>query len=677
MPETYIPLEDVAQFEGVDYETVKKRAQRGTYKTKVKPRESGKALTLVAVSSLSTKARRLYRMESKKLQGDDLMLEQLENKPVPWYVETDIHWYRERYPEQYAQAVAAAELMREFTDYDGSDRTGFAEEFAEAHDMTQRTLYRMAKDYLNASVWALKYERDTGRNHDYFKELALCRKPKQQGTFPSLDPEVKALIENIWFDERFRHSLGTVQMLYDKLSKKCEEGSVPYPSYPTVARYVQYLMSDGGKSAAYLAERGTREWKNRYMMKGERDLKALQVMEIVVGDVHTFDLWVKYTPANGRPIAVRPKLIAWLDIRSRRFVGYAMCRDSNTQDIKNSIAKVVRSYGAPMHLLIDNGKDFANRDTLGHDRNERLIFNADVEGFYKALGIQEVFRSLPFQPWDKPIERAFGTVCRRFSRWFDSYSGTLTGSRTDGKVRKDIKGMLERDELFTMEEFYALWDKWVTEVYDQREHRGLRDAGEEYTTPGALFENGDRYYKAAPPDSYIAMLLMPAKRVPVKATGIRLNKARYMCAELLPYINDYVNVRWQPEDNSAVYAFKETGELIGEIPLAEKMTASFYADEEQVSEHKAAQNRHLRQNRETLESYRTPFDQRTENADATPHLVGGVELTLGKQPRSNVVSIPLDEQAAEAGRKKKDKQARLDYYDKRGQEVLDKLNKLG
>ena len=35
------------------------------------------------------------------------------------------------------------------------------------------------------------------QSRDYFRALALCRKPKETGTFPSLTDEQKAIIENI------------------------------------------------------------------------------------------------------------------------------------------------------------------------------------------------------------------------------------------------------------------------------------------------------------------------------------------------------------------------------------------------------------------------------------------------------------------------------------------------
>lgn len=74
---------------------------------------------------------------------------------------------------------------------------------------------------------------------------------------------------------------------------------------------------------------------------------------------------------------------------------------------------------------------------------------------------------------------------RAFSKWFESYTGTLTGSKTYAKRQKDIDQMLERGELLTMEEFFEVWTEWKNTKYHTRKHRGLSDAGEKSRTTRA------------------------------------------------------------------------------------------------------------------------------------------------------------------------------------------------
>lgn len=156
------------------------------YKTKEEPRGTGKPRTLVSVSSLSAQARKLYRAERRTQtpQGDDLVIEQLEGAQAPWYVTADLNWYIEHYRDQYERALEMAELVEALGRYDGDDRTAYTEDFAREHGISLRTLYRMQQNYLQASAWALKYERLIGGNYDYFKVLSLSRKPKDSNTLP-------------------------------------------------------------------------------------------------------------------------------------------------------------------------------------------------------------------------------------------------------------------------------------------------------------------------------------------------------------------------------------------------------------------------------------------------------------------------------------------------------------
>ena len=77
------------------------------------------------------------------------------------------------------------------------------------------------------------------------------------------------------------------------------------------------------------------------MVKAERDTKGLKVMEVVMGDEHTFDCWVAYTNRNGKVTAVKPHLAAWIDIRSRMILGDVMCKDANSRVLKESLLKLL------------------------------------------------------------------------------------------------------------------------------------------------------------------------------------------------------------------------------------------------------------------------------------------------------------------------------------------------
>lgn len=684
MQETYITLEEAARFEGIDYFTLHKRISRSPaqYKTRTEAREGGgKELVLLSTASLTQKGRRAYRAHIRAMaEGTEP-----ETASAPWYVEADLNGYLEEHRAQYCKAAELAREIQGFLNYAGEDRTGHAETLAARLGVSVGTLYRHGQSVMEASAWAMKLEQADGHSRDYFRTLALCRKPRERSTFPSLTAEQRAAIENIWFDPEFAANLHTSQALYTALTAWAErQGWESLPSLKTVQRYVKHLMSRPGvESAHYLAANGVREWKNAKMLKGRRNTSALQVMEIVVGDEHTFDCWVQWTAPNGKVKAVRPVLVGWQEQRSRSIVGDVICVKPNSQTLKESLVKMLYTAGVPHALLIDNGKDYTSEEMTGQRRRDRVIefdFDPETEGFYQSIGIEDVRRALPYQPWVKSIERFFGTVCDQFSKWFASYTGTLTGSKTYAKRRKDVPGMLERGELLTLEEFFERWTYWKENVYHARKHSGLTRLKEKWNTPAALFENGERYEKAVPPREYAAMLLMKSERAKVTTTGIQKHNRLYADEALGLYEGQWVNVKWDIDNPTKLYVYALDGSKICEAHEAELLTMGRYADDEQISEHAAKQKRQYRTVREKLAELRTPYEDREAPAGTRPSAaVGGLDLSIKGERPEKLVTLPTSRTfRAEAEDQRKKKQQRDNQFlNEKAGDALARLRAIG
>ncbi len=687
MAETFVTLEEAAELEGLSYEAMKKRVQRNTsdFKIRTEKRNGGKDRVLVALSSLSKKARRGHK-EKMNIEGRDVVIDQKANQEeTPWYIDIDLNWYIENHGKQYYQAVELSKSIQEFLDYEG-ERTTFADEFAKKLGISQRTLYRYSKDYLEAAAWAGKLHDYTGNNYDFFKVLSLCRKPKESNTFPSLTSEVRAYIENIWFDKHFAANDGTVEMLYSKLEEVAKAKGWEYPSYQTVTRYITYLMEEKrAKNAHFLAAKGLREYKNKVMVKGSRDTKSLPVMGLVQGDGHTFDCWVAYTHPNGKVSAVRPKLVAWIDTRSRVILGDVMCLNANSQILKKSLLKMIYSTpgGVPQWLLIDNGKDYKAETMTGKKRSQRrneLCFDSETQGFYRSIGIQDDIYSLPYQPWSKAqIERFFGTVCSSFTKWMFSYTGTLSGSKTAAKIKKDIKKMLEYGELLTLEEFYEIWSRWLNEVYHKKQHSGLKRAKEQYTVPIELYMKAEeRYYKPAPPKSYASILMMKAERVHVYNIGIRKFGYEYRAQELCDYIGEKVDIKWDADDVTRLYVYTTEGKKICEAISQELLMIAPRVKQKALEKHIKMQKKQIRTDMERIKEYTTPFEETVTQYNQTGEVIG--DLMIKGKGNDKVVALPQDKQFREETKDKKNKKKQdvdNEFFDKKAREALSKLRLLG
>lgn len=649
MQDVFIALEEAAVFENIKYNTLIQRMKRAPkqYETKTQPREGGgKDQVLISVASLTAKARKAWRA-TQKVDGRDAVINRRTGPEPPWYVTADLNQYIEGHKKAYYEAVEMALIVQEFIDYAGPEKKAdIAAQVAVRLGISPQSLYRYQTNVLEANAWALKLEKEDGQDHSYFRALALCRKPKEKDTFPSLTPEQRAIIENIWFHKEFSKNDPTVTSLYEAFEEQAaDRGWEEYPSIKTVGRYVKYLMElPAATSAMCLSKEGNRAWENKMQIKGKRNATTLEVMEYVVADAHTFDVWVEYTARNGQKKAIRPVMVMWMDQRTRRPLGVVLCEHSNTQVVKESFIKMCYEAGTvPKHVHTDNGKDFANNETLGQNRNIRAM-DAELKGFYLAMGAEKWSRSIPFHPWDKPIERAFGTFCTRYSKKFASYTGTLTGSRTDAKIEKPIQQMLERGELLTLDEFYEVLEKFLHGWYDNHVHDGLKKAGEKWKTPLSLWENAPHYDKGVPPMEYAAMLLMKPSRAKVDSQGIRKFNTLYTAPELGLYNKEWVNIRWDVGDITRLYVYAEDGKKICEAYSAELLEFGDRVSQEALAELHTRKKHNKKMVRQFLEEMRTPPELREELDGSEMPVVGKLDLMIGHAPASKVISLPTDKE---------------------------------
>ena len=694
MDQAYVTLREAAELEGVQYYTFHKKIKRNPekYDIKLDQRDGGgRELVFVRVASLSKKARDAYAERERVKELADAVTDAGVDEPpeIPWYVNEDVDYYREHHKEAWYKAMALCPTVRQFLEYSSKGRCGYAEKVAkEQTGKGLRTFYRYVKAYQEAAAWVYRLEKQDGCNYDHLKVLALCRKPKESGTFPSFTPEVRQAIKNIWFNKEFAANQGTREMLYDKLKQlQAINHWEKIPSYQSVVRYISYLMNEAGmKNAWYLASHGEREYKNKVMGKALRDATVLMPMEMVMGDEHTFDCWVSYTYPNGKTAPIKPVLVAWIDVRSRRILGDVICHHANSDILKESLIKLINTPGCgmPKYLLIDNGKDYTAQTMTGVPRAVRNTQDSDyvdaTGGFYYQLGIEDVHRALPYQPWTKTqVERFFGGVCSRFTKWLGSYTGTLTGSKTDAKIPKEIQKMHDRGELLSMEEFYERWSGWLHSKYEMSVHRGLKEAGETWTQPIELFENEERYYKPAPPKSAQMVFMYREDRVHIYNYRFRRFGQVYDAPELRLHKDETLTIRYDRHDVSHIFVTDLDGRPVCTAECRDLLSFGDHVSEEALLKHIREQNRQLREDRERLREALVPFEEMNDQYVGFSSSVGGVELMIGHKPQKDkVVSMPLDKAYRNGFRaEQKDEPAEeSEYLNRKAEDALKALRAL-
>lgn len=669
-----VTLAEAAELEGIEYNSMVIRAGRNNLGIHGETAENGgRATVLINVSDLSEEAQKKYFRRKK----DAELRERREAEDVPWYVGISLDRYMAKYSKEYHKKCAVAAELDKYNSLKKEypkETTEFAEEFAAEHlQVSGRQLRRLLSAYNEGCKWAELMSPEG--NYDYYRILALCRRP-QTGKGTKLTEEMKAELNRLWSSELYHKNLQNFTTLYEEFTEGLSDAEF-IPSYRTCLKYIRNLEYEYG-NVHTLLKSGVRGFRHDNMMKMKRDTGALEVLELVQGDAHTFDTWVEYTGPTGKKTAIRPYLVGFIDTRSRALVGWGVCVVPNAEVIKQVIIHMIYDKsgsdisGVPKVLYLDNGKDFTAQTLTGHPRTERFELDCNLKGFYGACGIEEYKRALPYTPWSKAqIERFFGTLCDQFSKKFKAYTGTLTGSRTDAKVQKDIKEMLRRGELPTLTEFTAEFEKWL-DRYHNKVHSGLKDQGEPEPTPYKVFMNAPRYEKAAPPYEYALTMLGKCEERRVTNVGINVNGLLYSNSELGRYINERVTVRYHDIDKSFICVYNSvSGELICRAYTYEYMPINSAAEEDAAArlKHYKEQSHQLKQTREDLERLKAGYEK-------------GMCLPGLSDAPQRVVAIPQDSQfVARAIRAAEEpKRARYennDFIKGQAAKAIERLKKLG
>ena len=671
MAETFISLRDAAWYEQIDYHATVVRISRGEYATRLLPRaEGGRPLRLVAVSSLSPAAQERYWKEHTAPVVERLVEEKTSGE-TPWYVECDFHQFYHEHREEYDQALARVEELRACMTLPRNERAAAYAALAEKSGVDVRTIRNSVQKITEAEAWARRLADDSSKSTQ-LQAMALCRKPRAQNSFPGIPEPLRALIENVVFDRELSRNNPSATLQAKAILKHAEEQGMPdLPELRMITDCIRHIMKDPEKRMAReLSAKGARRFKNENQMKTRRDTKALRVLEYVMGDEHTFDFWASYFDKSGNRRAARPTLVTWIDVRSRVILGATICAHADSSVLKRSILKMIYDEcdSVPYCLHMDNGKDYTAQAMTGKKRSERhrdggQDSDSALKGFYRQIGIATITNSMPYEPWGKgEQERFYNRLNEQFSKLFTSYTGTLTGSRTDAKVKKDIQALLKAGKLPTFEDVMRELNAFLEEYHNEA-HRGLKDAGEEWTKPLELFEKAERYDRHPMAYEYAVMLLLDDAPAYVHKDGIQKNRRRYWDYALAKYIGHTVNIKFNPDKPDVLHVYDaENGAKICEAHEARAM--SFFATPEEVEAHKREQNRQLADAQATLDRMRTPYEDRIAGAEKpkrrTASLPGLMKEGDGAQ---TVVAMPQDrEYSAEMQERSKKRQGKRSLH---------------
>jgi hypothetical protein len=306
-----------------------------------------------------------------------------------------------------------------------------------------------------------------------------------------------------WADEsaanREMAELAAYGYLHESLHKKmcweivkCRAGQlgIAAPSYETIRAMLKNIPAP----VRTLALEGRRKYDEvfaPYICRGYEDMEA---GEIIVSDHALHDVLVQNDLFDLKDRQhMRLRFTGLIDMRSRKFLGYAWSQEGSSRSITRSLRHMFMKYGPARLFYCDNGKDYQKAGRGGRSPAWRIEeIPPEAIGVIARLGMEIGF-CLPFHPQSKLIERANNTIHQRFDRRFITYTGPTPEQRPDRCIaalerhqKLLAQGRADESDLPLASEFIKAAVAWIEGEYHTITK--LKAKGMQGLTPNEAFE---------------------------------------------------------------------------------------------------------------------------------------------------------------------------------------------
>ena len=118
-------------------------------------------------------------------------------------------------------------------------------------------------------------------------------------------------------------------------------------SYGTMRNYIKYDMTSVEKDKARMGAKEFKDTYSPYIIRGYDDIKAGQVW---MSDGHDLEMMCyrgNKKKANRERYYGSPKLIVWIDVKSRLITGWTLSWTETTESIAIALKRGIEKYGVP------------------------------------------------------------------------------------------------------------------------------------------------------------------------------------------------------------------------------------------------------------------------------------------------------------------------------------------
>lgn len=358
-------------------------------------------------------------------------------------------------------------------------------------------------------------------------------------------PEAWARFRMLFLDPRRR----SVKLCWEIIAAEAEEHGWAWPALRSIQRRCRAELP---ASIADYHRLGARRYEAKHATFIERDRQAqYRPGECWVCDHTRENFWTWY-----KRHWVRKWVTIWVDAYSGLILSAVRSLHPNSDTILLGFRLAVQKYGAPLHVVFDNGRDFRAHAVAG---GRKRFDRERVEGVMGSLGIGITWAE-PFHGQSKGVcERLFGPMDQCFWRLLPSWCGANPGERPQDLTKQLRDGSLEAID---DEEVERQFHSWIA-AWNARPREHLAD---KYgpRSPDQVFQQDNPIARRTAAPEVLDELCLPIVRCTVGRLGVKVRGIWYgQDSARLPRLHgEEVRVRFDPDDASRVSVLDEQGRLI-------------------------------------------------------------------------------------------------------------------
>lgn len=458
---------------------------------------------------------------------------------------------------------------------------------------------------------------------------------ERQSTRSECDPEFMDVLKS----DFLRPAAPSFSTAYRRAVKIAAQNGWSVLTETTARRRMDREVS---QPAQVYARKGLDALKRMYPPQ-TRDRRALEPMEAVNADFHKWDVFVRWSDGE----IIRPQMVAFGDIFSGRVLSWRVDRTPNKATVGLALGDMIERFGIPQHMLLDNGREFANKWLTGQaeTRNRFKIKDDDIQGVLVTLGVT-IHWATPYSGQSKHIERTFRDMADAIAK-DPRFDGAYTGNRPDAKPEDYGARAID------LETFLSV-------VAEGIEEHNTRTGRRSDTARGrSLVETFDAAYATTPIRKATAeqqrLWLMGAEGLrPNRTTGqISFMGNKYWSPWLHDVAGKKIIARFDPADLWAgLHVYGLDGRYLGRVDCQDK---SGHFDVAEGSAHNKARRQWMKAEKVSAEAHRkyraAELGQLLDAAappPVAPVAAKVIQPLFGQRPAPKPAADPAAEAAQEA-----------------------------